>query len=146
MAETTEAKMTIEPKIMDVACFSDARGRLGVIEDSSLPFDIKRIYYLFDIPMGAVRGEHGHKKLEQFMICMNGVCEVTFNDGTRQYTFTLDTPSQGILVPPGLWRSIKFKEPSSVLCVLASQPYEDNDYLYSYEEYLEWVRTEKEAK
>lgn len=135
----------VEPRLMDVACFSDARGQLGVVESANLPFDIKRIYYLFDIPIGAVRGEHGHKKLQQFMLCMNGACEITFNDGTRQYKFLLDTPSKGVLVPPGLWRSISFKEPNSVLCVMASHPYEQDDYLYSYEEYLAWVRDEKEA-
>lgn len=135
-----------EPKLLDVACFSDARGQLGVVEGSDLPFDIKRIYYLFDIPIGAVRGEHGHKRLEQLMICMNGACEVTFNDGTRQFKFTLDTPGKGVLVPPGLWRSISFKEPNSVLCVMASHAYEQDDYLYSYEEYLAWVQENKETK
>lgn len=135
-----------EPKLIDVSCFSDSRGQLGVIEGDGLPFDIKRVYYLFGIPMGAVRGEHGHKKLEQFMVCMNGSCEITFNDGTRQFKILLETPEKGVLVPSGLWRSIQFKEPSSVLCVMASQPYEEEDYLYSYEEYLKWVRENKEAK
>lgn len=132
------------PKLMEVACFSDARGQLGVVEDNDLPFEIKRIYFQFDVPIGAVRGEHGHKKLQQFMICMNGACEITFNDGTQQFHFQLDKPSIGLLVPPGLWRSIRFSVPDSVLCVLASRPFESEDYIYSYEEYLAWVQ-DKEA-
>lgn len=133
------------PELINIACFSDARGQLGVIESAELPFEIKRVYYLFDIPMGAVRGEHGHKKLQQFMVCMNGACEITFNDGDQQFKFTLDTPSAGVLVPPGLWRSIRFTKPDSVLCVFASHPYEQDDYLYSYEEFLEWIKQQKEA-
>ncbi|MEH6523991.1 sugar 3,4-ketoisomerase [Sulfitobacter sp.] len=136
----------IEPELIEIACFSDARGQLGVVEAAGLPFDIKRVYYLFDIPMGAVRGEHGHKKLQQFMLCMNGSCEITFNDGTRQFKFLLDSPSVGVLVPPGLWRSIRFIKPDSVLCVFASHPYEQEDYLYSYEEFLEWTIQNKEAE
>ena len=133
------------PELVNVACFSDARGQLGVVEGARLPFDIQRVYYLFDIPMGAVRGEHGHKKLQQLMVSMNGACEITFNDGEEQYKFTIDSPSQAILVPAGLWRSIRFTKPDSVLCVFASHPYEQDDYLYSYEDFLEWVKQEKEA-
>ncbi|QUJ76008.1 FdtA/QdtA family cupin domain-containing protein [Sulfitobacter albidus] len=133
------------PELVDVARFTDARGQLGVVEAAGLPFEIKRVYYLFDVPIGAVRGEHGHKKLQQFMICMNGSCEVTFNDGVAQHKFTLENPSQGILVPPGLWRSIRFTKPDSVLCVFASHPYEKEDYLYSYEDFLTWVKEEKDA-
>lgn len=134
------------PTLQKVASFSDVRGQLGVLEQADLPFDIKRIYYIFGVPIGAVRGEHGHKHLQQFMICMNGICEIKLNDGERQFLFQMDNPSVGLLVPPGMWRSIRFKAPDSALCVLASAPYEQDDYIYSFEEFLEWSRKKRASK
>ena len=133
------------PSIVDVRSHLDARGSLGVVEGADLPFDIQRVYYIFDVPIGAVRGEHGHKRLEQLIICMHGVVEITLNDGTGQYHFTLDTPAKALHVPPGLWRSLKFQMPGTVVCVLASRPYETEDYLYSFEDYLAWARTRDAA-
>lgn len=128
------------PAIVPVRSHLDARGSLGVVEQADIPFEIKRVYYLFDVPIGAVRGEHGHKLLEQLIICMHGRLEITLNDGHGQYHFTLDTPAKALRVPPGLWRSLKFLEPGTVVCVLASRPYETEDYIYSFEEYLNWAR------
>lgn len=133
------------PAIVPVRSHLDARGSLGVIEQADLPFQVQRVYYLFDVPIGAVRGEHGHKQLEQLMICMHGRLEVTLNDGSGQFHFTLDTPASALHVPPGLWRSLKFLEPGTVVCVLASRPYEKNDYIYSFEDYLVWARSRREA-
>lgn len=129
------------PHILPAPNFSDARGSLGVLEGGSLPFDISRVYYLYDVPIGAVRGEHGHKKLEQLMICMHGEVEVILNDGSKQYHFELKNPSQVLYVPSGLWRRLRFVMPETVVCVLASRPYETEDYLYTYEDYLAWVRS-----
>lgn len=134
-----------QPAIVPVRTHLDGRGSLGVIEQADLPFPVRRVYYLFDVPIGAVRGEHGHKQLEQLMICMHGRLEVILNDGTGQFRFTLDTPGQALHVPPGLWRSLKFIEPGTVVCVLASRPYERDDYIYSFEEYLVWARSRGEA-
>lgn len=133
------------PAIVPIRSHLDARGSLGVVEQTDLPFEIKRVYYLFDVPIGAVRGEHGHKQLEQLMICMHGRVEITLNDGNGQFHFTLDTPAKGLRVPPGLWRSLKFLDPGTVVCVLASRPYETEDYIYSFEEYLAWARTRRES-
>ena len=133
------------PAIVPVRAHLDARGSLGVIEQSDMPFQVQRVYYLFDVPIGAVRGEHGHKQLEQLMICMHGKVEITLNDGSGQYHFTLDTPAKALHVPPGLWRSLKFLEPGTVVCVLASRPYETEDYIYSFEDYLVWARARREA-
>lgn len=133
-------KITTVPELLDLTNFHDVRGQLGVVEQSSLPFEIHRIYYIFDVPIGAVRGEHGHKKLEQLLICMNGTCEVNLTDGTNHFDFKLDKPSKGLLVPCGMWRKIRFNAPDSVLCVLASRPYEKEDYIHSYEEFLVWTK------
>ena len=134
----------LSPRLLDdVPAFGDPRGSLGVLEGAQLPFDIKRVYYLYDVPIGAIRGEHGHKQLEQLMICMHGKTEVTLNDGQQQYPFTLAGPADVLYVPPGMWRQLRFVMPETVVCVLASRPYEVEDYLYEYEDFLTWVRQGK---
>lgn len=129
-----------EPTLVQLPRFVDGRGSLGVIEDKDLPFDIRRIYYLYDVPMGAARGEHGHKQLEQLILCMHGQVEIILNDGTRQFPFTLTDASMGLYLPPGLWRRLRFLVPETVVCVLASRPYEKDDYIFEYEEFLAWTR------
>lgn len=128
------------PRLFDVNSFRDKRGGLCVLEGADLPFPIQRVYYLFDVPLGAVRGEHGHKKLEQLMICMNGICDITLNDGSQSYQFRLETPAQALYVPAGMWRQLHFREPSTVCCVLASAPYDKEDYLFAYEDFQNWVQ------
>lgn len=131
------------PRFLNVPAFSDPRGALGVLEGAELPFDIARVYYLYNVPIGAVRGEHGHKQLEQLMVCMHGRTEVTLNDGQTQHTFTLASPAEVLYVPPGMWRQLRFQMPDTVVCVLASRPYEVADYIYEYEDFLAWVRQGK---
>ncbi|WP_373504111.1 FdtA/QdtA family cupin domain-containing protein [Aestuariivirga sp.] len=123
---------------MNISSYVDARGNLSVIEVGDLPFTVRRIYYLHGVPLGATRGEHGHKLLEQLMICMHGSCEVTLNDGQTQEPFKLSLPSVALYVPPGMWRSLRFVEPDTVCCVLASKPYEKEDYIYDFEDFLAW--------
>ncbi len=128
------------PYIMELRHFSDVRGSLGVVEGGDLPFAIRRLYYLYDVPSGAVRGEHGHKRLEQLILCLHGRAEIILNDGETRYPFLLERPTQGLYVPPGLWRSLHFRASGSVVCVLASRPYETEDYIYEFEDFLDWVR------
>lgn len=144
MQDTTENAGV--PRLLDAPAFVDGRGSLGVLEGAALPFDIARIYYLYDVPIGAVRGEHGHKRLHQLMICMHGQTEITLNDGNQQYPFTLSTPGQVLYVPPGMWRRLRFVMPDTVVCVLASRPYEVDDYIYEYEDFLTWVRQGKKQQ
>ncbi|WP_435257282.1 sugar 3,4-ketoisomerase [Thioclava sp. FR2] len=128
------------PVLVQLPRFMDGRGSLGVIESHDLPFDIRRIYYLHDVPMGAVRGEHGHKRLEQMILCMHGQVEIILNDGHHQFPFTLTDANTGLYLPPGLWRRLRFLVPETVVCVLASRPYEKDDYIFEYEEFLAWAR------
>lgn len=132
--------MKSSPALLEIRCFQDKRGSLCVLEGEDLPFDIKRIYYLFNVPLGATRGEHGHKTLKQLIICMNGICDIVLNDGYQQYHFKLETPSRALYVPAGMWRQLHFREPSTVCCVLASAPYDKDDYLFEYEDFCRWVR------
>jgi dTDP-4-dehydrorhamnose 3,5-epimerase-like enzyme len=121
--------------------YSDAKGSLSVLEGADIPFIIQRIYYIHNVPVGAVRGEHGHRELEQVIICLSGAVEVMICDGTQQEFVTLGDPATLLYVPPGRWRSVKFKEAGSVLCVVASRPFDKSDYIYDYEEFLEWKRS-----
>lgn len=139
-----EEKPTI-PTLLQLPKFVDGRGSLGVIEAGGLPFDIRRVYYLYDVPIGAVRGEHGHKRLEQLILCMHGEVEVVLNDGKRQFPFVLADAGTGLYLPPGLWRRLRFLRPETVVCVLASRPYEKDDYIYEYEEFLAWTREKAAA-
>ena len=134
------------PVLLQLPRHVDGRGSLGVIEAADLPFDIRRIYYLHDVPMGAVRGEHGHKRLQQLILCMHGEVEVVLNDGISQFRFTLSDSSTGLYLPPGLWRRLRFVVPETVVCVLASRPYEREDYIYEYEEFLAWATTKPEER
>ncbi|MFD1912947.1 sugar 3,4-ketoisomerase [Halodurantibacterium flavum] len=130
--------MAEHPHLIDIRQHSDARGSLGVLEGDDLPFAVRRVYYLFDVPEGELLGEHGHKRLEQVFLCLSGQVDVTLHDGTRTHSFVLDHPARGLRVPPGMWRSLRFARPGTVVCVLASRPYEPEDYIYSLDEFLEW--------
>ncbi len=133
------------PELRNIRVHEDRRGSLGVFEDTDLPFAIRRVYYLFDAPLGAVRAEHGHRELAQFMVCMSGRCDVMVHNGTRAYHFDLASPALGLYIPPAMWRTVKFAEPGSVCCVFASMPYDRSDYLESFEEFLAFT-AERAAK
>ena len=128
------------PFFLSINSFRDPRGCLGALEGSSLPFSIRRVYYLYDVPIGAIRGEHGHKQLQQVFICMSGSCDVILFDGVKEYLFHMSDPANALYVPAGMWRRLKFREAGTVICVLASRPYEPSDYLYTFEDYLQWVK------
>lgn len=133
------------PTLVQLPRHVDGRGSLGVIEGHGLPFEIRRLYYLYDVPMGAVRGEHGHKRLEQLILCLHGQVEIILNDGSRQFPFLLTDAGAGLYLPPGLWRRLRFLVPETVVCVLASRPYEKDDYIYEYEDFLAWTRANAAA-
>jgi hypothetical protein len=125
--------------------YRDDKGSLSVLEGADIPFVIQRIYYIHNVPVGAVRGEHGHRELEQVIICLSGAVEVMICDGIQQQFVSLSDPATLLHVPAGRWRSVKFKEAGSVLCVLASAPFEKSDYIYDYEEFLAWKRSSAPA-
>lgn len=123
-------------KLIDLPRFSDSRGSLGVIEvGQDTPFEVKRIYYLFDVPDGAERGVHAHKELQQLIIPISGSFDITLDDGTDRQTFHLDNPTQGILISNMIWRELGNFTPGTVCMVFASEHYDDNDYYHVYEEF-----------
>jgi hypothetical protein len=127
------------PRWTDIRTFADDRGNLGVVENSDLEFDIRRIYYIYGAGSDTVRGKHAHKRLEQLIICMHGRCTITFHNGHREFQFILERPEKGVYVPPRIWRSIVFDRPDTVCCVLASRAFESDDYIQSFDEFLEFT-------
>ena len=118
---------------------SDRKGNITVVENNeTVPFEIKRTYYLYDIPGGEERGAHAHKELRQLIIAASGSFDVVLNDGNVKRTFTLNRPYQGLLVVPGIWRELNNFSSGSVCLVLASMPYEVEDYIRDYDEFLEF--------
>jgi hypothetical protein len=117
--------------------FSDERGSLSFIENSThIPFDIKRIYYLYDVPANASRGAHGHKALEQVIIAISGNFEFMLDDGYDRKTFSLRNPWEGLYVPPMMWRELNRFSAGGVCLVLASDIYKEEDYYREYKDFL----------
>ena len=113
-------------------------GNITVVEAmNNVPFEIARVYYLYDIPGGIARGGHGHRQLEQIMVAVMGSFDVVFDDGERKKTMTLNRGYHGILIPRMIWRELQNFSSGAVCLVLASLPYDEGDYFRDYEEFLE---------
>ena len=114
-------------------------GNLTVVENGkTLPFDVKRVYYLYDIPGGEDRGAHAHRDLEQLIIAVSGSFTVTLDDGKSKRSFFLNRPYQGLYVKPGMWRDLVDFSSGAVCMVLASDVYKKEDYIRDYSEFLEY--------
>ncbi len=115
----------------------DARGSLIACEQShNVPFDIRRVYYIFDTDPTAIRGKHAHKQLEQILICISGSCQVLVEENHQKKTYNLNSPTQGLYIGGLVWREMFNFTPGSVLVVLASQYYNEADYIRNYHEFL----------
>ena len=118
---------------------SDRKGNLSVVENGdTVPFDVKRVYYLYDVPGGESRGAHAHKKLKQLLVAASGSFTVTLDDGNVKRSFTLNRPYQGLLIVPGIWRELDDFSSGSVCLVLASEKYDAEDYIRDYDEFLKY--------
>ena len=135
MKETTSA----DCKLIDLHKISDRRGNLTVIEgNQDIPFDVKRVYYLYDVPGGESRGAHAHKALYQLIIAANGSFTVTLNDGKHKKAYNLNRSYYGLLVVPGIWRVLDDFSSGAVLLCLASEHYEEEDYIRNYKEFKKY--------
>lgn len=120
---------------------SDRLGNLSVVSNGeTVPFDVKRCYYLYDVPGGESRGAHAHKALSQLIVAVSGSFTVTLDDGNVKRTFTLNRPYQGLYVVPGIWRDLDDFSSGSVCLVLASEVYQKEDYIREYNEFLEFKK------
>lgn len=118
---------------------SDRKGNLTVVENGkTLPFDVKRVYYIYDVPGGENRGAHAHRDLSQFIIAASGSFTVTLDDGDCKRSFFLNRPYQGLYVKPGLWRDLVDFSSGAVAMVLASDVYKKEDYIRDYNEFVEF--------
>lgn len=116
-------------------------GSLSFFEASKdIPFEIKRIYYVYDTPVNTKRGMHAHKSLNQVLWCPHGVIEVVLDNGKNKKSHLLDSPSKLLLVGSGIWHDMYWKEESSILCVAASDFYCEDDYIRDYNEFLRYVK------
>ncbi|MCI9607834.1 MAG: WxcM-like domain-containing protein [Muribaculaceae bacterium] len=116
---------------------SERKGNISVVENrKTVPFDVKRVYYLYDVPGGESRGGHAHKALSQLIVAASGSFTVTLDDGSVRRTFTLNRPYQGLYIVPGIWRTLEDFSSGAVCMVLASEGYDEEDYIRDYEEFL----------
>lgn len=124
-------------RIVELPKIQDHRGNLTFIEaNRHVPFEIKRVYYLYDVPGGAARAAHGHKTLHQLMIAMSGSLDVTLDDGKEKKVFHLNRSYYGLYIPPMMWRDLDNFSSGAVCMVLASDYFDENDYFRRYEDFL----------
>lgn len=128
-------------RLINLPKIEDHRGNLSFIESNNhIPFQINRVYYLYDVPGGADRGGHAHKNLQQLIIAMNGSFDVLLNDGFEEKRFHLNRSYIGLYLPSGIWRTLDNFSSGSVCLVLASQAYIEDDYIRSFSEYKKYLR------
>ena len=124
-------------KIIELDKHHKIKGNITVIENNkTVPFDVKRIYYLYDVPGGEARGGHAHRNLYQLIVGASGSFNVVLNDGKNTKTITLNRPYQGLFIVPGIWRELDNFSSGSVCLVLASEKYDENDYIRDYNEFI----------
>ena len=122
---------------------SERKGNITVVENGeTLPFDVKRVYYLYDVPGGESRGAHAHKELHQLIVAASGSFSVTLDDGNTKRTFFLNRPFQGLYVKPGMWRDLEDFSSGAVCMVLASEVYQAEDYIRDYDEFIKYRNEE----
>jgi dTDP-4-dehydrorhamnose 3,5-epimerase-like enzyme len=126
----------MEIKIIKIPKIEDPRGNLSVIENNVIPYEIKRVYYLYDVPSGAERGGHSHKEQQEFLIALSGSFDVILNDGKNQEKVTLNKPFEGLLISNGIWRELKNFSSGAVCLVVASDVFSEDDYIREFEEFI----------
>lgn len=126
-----------ECSIIELPQITNRAGNITPVTSSNeVPFDIKRVYYLYDVPSGESRGGHAHRELQQLIIAASGSFDVVLDDGKIKKTVSLNRPNYGLYIMPGIWRDLTNFSSGSVLLVLASQLYTESDYIRDYDEFL----------
>lgn len=134
---TLNSNTVFDCSVIDMSKVHTDNGNITVIENGiNIPFDVKRIYYLYDVPGGESRGGHAHHELEQYIIAASGSFDVILDDGINKNKITLNRPYLALHVVPGLWRELNNFSSGSISLVLASEKYDENDYIRNYQEFL----------
>lgn len=119
----------------------DNRGQLVSLEEyGDIPFEIKRVYYMYDTLEGVVRGHHAHKNLQQILICIHGSCKISLDNGTEKKIVYMEKPYEGLFIPNDMWREMYDFSPDAVLMCLASEIYSEEDYIRDYNDFLEFIK------
>ncbi len=124
-----KSNKTADIRLIDIPKIHDVRGNLSVVEGSTIPFEIKRVYYLYDIPSGAKRGGHAHIDQQELLISLSGSFEIILKDGANEMLVTLNRPNVGLLIPKGIWRELQNFSAGSVCLVITSDLFDENDYI-----------------
>lgn len=125
----------------------DNRGQLVALEEfKDIPFEIKRVYYMYDTLEGVRRGYHSHKSLEQILICIHGSCKVLLDNGTEKKKVFLEKPYEGLYIASNMWREMYDFSPDAVLMVLASEFYNEEDYIRDYDQFLKNLEHDEVSK
>ena len=125
----------------------DDRGQLVALEAMEhIPFEIRRVYYIYDTVSGVRRGMHAHRNLEQILICVHGSCKILLDDGYERREVLLDKPTEGLYISNDTWREMYDFSQDAVLLVLASEHYDEADYIRNYQDFLDMVRNNREEK
>lgn len=131
-------------EILKFRVISDDDGALISLEQNkNIPFDIKRVYYIFNTRSDFVRGRHSHKNLQQILVCVKGSCTISLDDGSEKTEILLNSPDQGLLVKSNIWREMYNFSPDCVLMVLADSFYDEQDYIRNYQEFVDYVSRNK---
>lgn len=129
--------MNIE--LISLPKIEDHRGNIAVIEKDVVPFDIKRVYYLFDVPSNARRGGHAHKEQFELLIPLSGSFDVQLNDGATEKVVTLNKPDKGLLIKSNVWRELDNFSSGAVCLVISSGEFDENDYIREFDVYLQYI-------
>tara|TARA_R110000824_G_scaffold232511_1_gene420578 strand:+ start:17397 stop:17813 length:417 start_codon:yes stop_codon:yes gene_type:complete len=126
-------------EFFNLRCFQDKKGNLVPVEgNQDIPFQIKRSFYIYDVPSNTVRGFHAHKKTEQVLICINGKCKITCKDENDKVEFILDAPSKAVYVPNGIWGEEEYLTEGATLLIYCSTKFNKSDYIRDFDEFVKW--------
>lgn len=132
-------------KIISLQKMVDPRGNLSIAEGmKEIPFNVSRVYWTYDVPSGASRGSHAHKHCREFIVAVSGSFTITLDNGVDKQSFLLNHPYQGLLVETDIWRTLDDFSSGAVCLVLAEDPFDENDYIRDYKEFLNYRGIRKE--
>ncbi|MDH8678595.1 FdtA/QdtA family cupin domain-containing protein [Fusibacter bizertensis] len=130
----------LEDILINFKVNSDNKGKLAFFEAvKDISFEIKRVYFVYEVHQNTIRGKHAHKKLEQVLWCPYGEISVLLDDGKNSHEIILDSPEKSIIVRPGVWHEMKWNIDNSVLCVAASEYYDESDYIREYKDFMSYI-------
>lgn len=127
-------------ELLDIPKIEDPRGNLAVIEKNTLPYPVKRVYYLYDVPSNAARGGHAHIEQLECLIALSGSFSVVLDDGNEKKSFVLNKPNKALLIPTGIWRELEDFSSGAVCLVLSSGEFLESDYIRGYDDFLDFKK------